>query len=114
MSDPVIPAAESTPAEQTPATPAQPATPPAQPAPNPSPAVQAAVQTAQEIRAGGTGQNNDQLLTAINAIPEQIVNSIKEAFTPPKEVAPPKPAEEASGGGSTPAKKSFAQRWFGS
>jgi hypothetical protein len=69
-----------------------------------------------------------ELLTALNALPEKIVNGIREATQPAKAPATPKTnagTGDAGNGAQTaaqpaqtakhtePDKKTFAQRWFG-
>lgn len=103
---------ENTPPENTPA--ATPATPPAT---TNAPAAQQS-----------QGFDASELLTALNALPEKIVNGIREATQPAKAPATPKTnagTGDAGNGAQTaaqpaqtakhvePDKKSFAQRWFG-
>lgn len=102
---------ENTPAENTPA-----ATPAA------TPNAPAAQQTQQF--------DASELLTALNSLPEKIVNSLREATQPAKAPATPKTDAGTGQGGngaqtaaqqpaghtaksSEPNRKTFAERWFG-
>jgi hypothetical protein len=67
---------------------------------------------AQSTNAPASGSsNNDQLLTAIQALPETIVNAIKESTQP---ATPPAATENSSQQSkSEPGSRTLAQRWFG-
>jgi len=108
---------ENTPAENTPA-----ATPAATPPANPPASAPAQNQ----------GFDASELLTALNALPEKIVNGIREATLPARQPATPKTDTGTKTGGNAaqtaaqtaqsqsqqttqnqPQKKSFADWWFG-
>lgn len=98
------------------------------PAPPPPPAAAPPQPPAAAAPQHGSGQD---LIAAINALPERIVNGLREATQPPKNTTPPAPTGDGGGGsqtgtqggsqggstgsgqGGTPQKKTFAQWWFG-
>jgi hypothetical protein len=101
---------ETQPQTQQPA-PTEPASQPAPQQPQQTPAPQPQQQPAQESR------GNDDVLTALNALPERIVNAVREAVVPPKQTETPAPKQESqqqTQQTKTPGRKSFADWWFGS
>jgi hypothetical protein len=75
-----------------------------------------AQQAASTVATPGTNLRPQDLMDAINAMPEKIANAIREAA--PKTTAKPttttatKPAETATTA-TAPQSKSFAEWWFG-
>lgn len=114
----------------------EPANPPAAPPPpSPAPPQQSGPvppQYQQHANAQAPGTNFGEVMNTLNAMPEKIVNAIREATQPPKPPAQPAqgqgtqgqqttaqagaqdPAQGAANAGKSPGRKTFADWWFGS
>lgn len=62
-------------------------------------------------------QNNSDLATKIDALPETLVNAFKEAFTPPQQQGQQGGGQQNDAGSNNdqhqePGKKPFIERWF--
>lgn len=65
-----------------------------------------------------SGTSNDQVLQAVQALPEAMVNSFREAFTKPSsgqsgDGGSQKDEKQSDNETKEPGTKSFIQRWFG-
>lgn len=112
---------ETTPVTQTPTS--QPISPTPSPAPSPTQSTQS--QTQSQPAHTSQSPSFGEVMTVLEAMPEKLVNAIREATQPAK--APKQPPESRSNAGApaesdtavktdsvkTPGKKSFGQRWFG-
>ena len=125
MATPTEPNSQNQPEGNTPAVNTPAATPAATPAVTPAATPQSQPNTQTQ------GFDASELLTALNSLPEKIVNSLREATQPAKAPTTPKtdagtgqggngpqtaaqtPAQAKPAESHTPQRKTFAEMWFG-
>lgn len=103
----------------------EPAAQPAAAAPAPTPQSSSPTPPATQVSHTSQSPSFTEVMTVLEAMPEKLVNAIREATQPAKA---PKPAPESrssaaahpesgtvaeSGRAAAPGKKSFGERWFG-